>query len=79
MTAPIRLRSRTFILVYPNVDSLNLLYEHLRVTLGIESDENWTYLLKIEQLVNEQKNVIGYIELSFSLDIYSSKLTYKNV
>lgn len=74
MRSPQRIRSRVIILIYPKFNQPTLIIQHLRTVLKIQSEDEWTYITKLENLVSGQTNTIVYIECKFDIDLYVSKL-----
>lgn len=74
MSKPQRIRSRIMILIYHNVNSSNLILEHLKNSFKINDDKKWLYIIRQELIISGQINTIVFIELNFSPDLYTNRL-----
>lgn len=74
MSKPQRIRSRIMILIYHNVNSSNLILEHLKNSFKIDDDKKWSYIIRQELIISGQINTIVFIELNFSPDLYTNRL-----
>ena len=74
MALPQRIRSAAIVLIYQKTKLSEKILDHLKEQFGIEKDNDWKYILRLEQTVHNETNVLVFIHCAFKPDVYSSKL-----
>ncbi len=73
---PIKIRSKTFLLIYKKLINKELILDFLKKQLKIENDDDWGYIVKQELLLNSCGFTVVYIDIRFKPYMTISKISF---
>lgn len=74
---PVRLRTKQLLCIYRNMPYTETLKKHIQQIIAPDNS-NWQYIFKEETTIDNEKNVIIFIECVKHLDTYSKNLIFEN-